>query len=402
MQYPSRRPLNRRQARIIIMLLILAAATHLCSYQLAHGQSREVSDAVSSEKFIISPERFNRGVTIEFREESTVVGNEIRLRQIARWSDADKEILDPIGDLIVARLDNKTAFRKVSMAEVKSMLGDAGINISTIHFVGRMFCTVNRSDVQFAEGAALRQWSNLKDSPATQPTSAIQEPARPDVIVAEDAGKSLKQLLAENLAQKLGLSIDVLQLTFRSQDDRVLRLVEPHFKFTIEPQHTGNLGDVSWNVQINTATGKERVFVQAYACAWQDQILVSKPLTTRQTITEADIECRRTLADKLPDDVLLRKEQIVGQAAARDLKPGMFYTARTVDPVQLVKQGQFVTIQLANGGVRIKSVAKALDSGTLGQSIRVKNETTRDVYRVTVTGAQEASVDAVGVASATE
>ena len=34
--------------------------------------------------------------------DATVIGSEVRLRQICRWSDRDKAILDPIGDLVIA------------------------------------------------------------------------------------------------------------------------------------------------------------------------------------------------------------------------------------------------------------------------------------------------------------
>ena len=61
----------------------------------------------------------------------------------------------------------------------------------------------------------------------------------------------------------------------------------------------------------------------------------------------------------------------------------------------LVKPGQLVTINLRKGTVELRSVARAMEEGSLGQTIRVRNENTRDVLDVTVTGA------AGGAASAT-
>ena len=73
-----------------------------------------------------------------------------------------------------------------------------------------------------------------------------------------------------------------------------------------------------------------------------------------------------------------------------------------LDPVQLVKVGQFVTITLEQGTVRIKTVAKALESGSFGQTIRVKNEATKDVFQVVLTGPQTATMNlGTPVASAT-
>jgi flagella basal body P-ring formation protein FlgA len=65
-----------------------------------------------------------------------------------------------------------------------------------------------------------------------------------------------------------------------------------------------------------------------------------------------------------------------------------------IDPIQLVKTGQYVTIGVSQGGVQVKTVARALEAGAFGQSIKVKNETTKDIFDVTVTGPQTATLSA--------
>ena len=54
--------------------------------------------------------------------------------------------------------------------------------------------------------------------------------------------------------------------------------------------------------------------------------------------------------------------------------------------------GQYIAVTLDRGTVRIKSVGKALEGGSYGETIRVKNEATKDVYQVVLTGPQEGSV----------
>jgi len=63
-----------------------------------------------------------------------------------------------------------------------------------------------------------------------------------------------------------------------------------------------------------------------------------------------------------------------------------------VQAVPLTRTGQFITITLNRGGVRIKTVARAMEEGSFGQTIKVKNEATRDVYQVVLTGPQEGSM----------
>jgi flagella basal body P-ring formation protein FlgA len=408
------RPNNEENRLIGMMMLIilLALATQLCTAQLAHGRERFLTAA--------------RGADVELRGAATVIGNEIRFRQIARWADADKTTFDPIADLIVTRFGQGEAFRKIDLADVKRLLGEAGVNVAPMNFVGGISCTVTRSDVAVPEGEALEQWHAAKtqatvdrdpalsakteDSktmllPTRNPTPLAPSRGKADDILAaspafadakaqpaDSASRSLRDALTQQIAEKLNLPIESLQITFRPQEEKLLRLSEPQFRFGIEPQRTGNLGNVSWSITITSDKGTTRVFVPAEVKAWQDQLVIARPLSTKQLITAADVVERRTLVDRLGDDALLGRQQTVGQMASRELKPGAVVTAHMVDAVQLVRTGQFVTIETLSGGVRLKIVGKALDPGTLGQIVRVRNESTREVMQATVTGPQTASL----------
>jgi flagella basal body P-ring formation protein FlgA len=84
--------------------------------------------------------------------------------------------------------------------------------------------------------------------------------------------------------------------------------------------------------------------------------------------------------------------QGVGQEAAREIKPGMVLTSKMVNPVDLAKPGQFITVSMASGGVHIKTVGRAIEAGVFGQPIKVKNEATGEVYEVVLTGPQEGTI----------
>jgi flagella basal body P-ring formation protein FlgA len=72
-----------------------------------------------------------------------------------------------------------------------------------------------------------------------------------------------------------------------------------------------------------------------------------------------------------------------------------------LDPVALVKTGQFVTINVASGGVQVRTVARAMEAGSFGQSIKVKNEATKEIFDVTVTGAQMGALNDAASTTAT-
>ena len=406
------RPLGKRQTiRVLIALTILAWATQTLLSQWGFGAevhaepaTAPVEQSIAPEKFVPGSTGFDAGATIELRGEAVIVGEEVKLRQVCRWSQRDEAALAPIGELTLARLTHATPFRSVSIDEIKAMLRDAGINTAAINFVGATACTVSRSDVEYNEATALEQWIAAREAasgnPATQPTTQEQRLAA-DAPTEEGSARSLRTILAEDLAQRLALPVESLQIDFRPQDEKTLALAEPLFKFPIEPARSRNLGQVSWHLTITSDERSQKVNVQASARAWQKQLVLMKPLAFKQVIRPEDLIERRTLVDRLADDANVTAEQVVGQQAAQELKSGTVLTARLVDPVQLVRAGQYVTISLSQGSVQIKTVAKALEAGTYGQTIRVKNETTRDTFQVILTGPQTATMNLNSVPSPT-
>ena len=412
---------KKKAVRLMVALTILAWATQTLMAQWGFGagaraDAREEApatspseDLVTLEKFVPGTARFAAGATIELRGEATVIGEEVKLKQVARWTSQDDAVLAPLGELVLARIGGANPFRAVTVAEIKETLTAAGINIASIRFVGTTSCTVNRSDVEYDERTALQQWIDAKElnaaADAVPATAPVQDdlaqalPAAAPVAAEQKSVRTLRDLLVTDLAQRLSLPAETLQMSFRHADERFLNLSEPLFGFEVEPvRGMKNLGDVSWLVLIrgDRPEDVQKATITANARAWQAQLVVAKPLAMRQLIRDEDLIERRALVERLPDEPLATRAEVVGQAAARPLAAGTVLTGRSVEAQQLVKAGQYVTITLRQGAVNIKSVAKAVESGSYGQTLRVKNEATRDVFQVILTGPQTATMNLSG------
>jgi flagella basal body P-ring formation protein FlgA len=405
----NQRPLSKRKAvQLLVILTILAWATQTLLHQWGYGAEPPADtgantlgpDAIGAEKFV-SGGGSSVGGTLELRGEATVLGGEIKLKQICRWSDAQAPLFSQLADLTIVRVGTDTAFKSISVADIKQTLRDAGVNVALINFSGPANCTITRSDARIDEHEALRNWidsqqtpkARADNSPPTRPAilaSAVTGAAKPELKPEQPAVRSLRDLLTADIAQRLGFAPEMMQMTFNPEDEKVLSLAEPYFKFNIQPLRDHSLGLVSWNVTIITDSGTKKAEISATARAWQNQVVVVKPLGFRQLLEDSDFTERRVLVDVMPEQVLLRRDQCVGQQASADLKPGDVMTARLVDPVPLVRPGQLVTISLQQGTVRITAVGVAMEQGTLGQTIKVRNETTREIFDATVTGQQEA------------
>lgn len=391
---------NKQTVRFMVGLTILAWATQTLVHQWGYGQTIQstesfVGDRTSANSAMTLPAMAATpavGTTLELRPEASVIGGDVMLRQICRWSDRDKSMFDPIGDLVLAHVGEQQPFRTLNLNEVRGLLHDAGVNIASINFNGALACTVSRSDVHYDEKTALKDWADAKTADAVTASAHVAPaPATSESVV--NVVQSLKQILTRDLAQNLQLPVESLQVDFKmTGDDKVINYTQPMFSFDIDSTHAHSLGSVSWMVAITGGGATKKTMIYATARAWQEQLVAAKPLAFHQIIRDGDVESKRVLVSDLGVEPPTTEKQVVGQLAARELKIGSQITGRCVDPIQLVKMGQFVTITLEQGSVNIKSVAKAIENGTYGQTIRVKNEQTGEVLQVVVTGAQTATM----------
>lgn len=418
--------------RLLITLMIIGAVPMLAQ----PGYAQALPPEPAPMRFVPHDGNITGG-TLELRAEVTVIGNEVTVRQLCRWSERDAEAFAPIANLVLLRIAPNAPYRTITLDEIKSTLHDAGVNLGRIRFVGATVCTVSRRDVHFDEGDALRQWIAAKESSMRAPELDTSEAVASDPILQREvpAGprrqarvqqashpviaepvvqrpdptepaerpvfRRLRDALIDALAQETQLAPEQLVVEFSPRDDHLLNLIEPHFRFHVSLTRGQSLGRVAWDVLIDAGRGEtQKARITGTARAWQQQLVVTKPLAFKQIIREDDVVDRRTLVDHLSSDPLLRRDQVVGQMAAVELKPGTVLTARMVDAVPLVRPGQLVTVSVQSGGIEIRSVARALQSGTHGQTVRVRNEATRDIYEVTMVGPQQAVMGPVDTAEA--
>jgi len=390
----------RKRVQVVIAVVLLAWATQTLLHQWGFGA--EIVPP-PEEHFAPGNDRFVSGATLEIRGDATIYGGEVKLKQVCRWSDADAQVFTPVADLVIARIDAKHPFKSISIEQIRTALRGAGINMGVLRFAGPLTCTLTRSDGEVDEQTALAQWASAKQEadtalpvpvPNAIPAAASVPAFRGDTKPSRDASptRSLSSILTDDLAVRLGIPADQLQMTFNPQDENVLRMAEPLFRFNIVSRQAMSLGQVSWEVQILTGGKAQRVSINAFARAWQNQLVVAKPLGYHQVIRGEDLSEQRVLVEQMPAEPMVSSSQVLGQEAARELNTGTIVSARMVDPITLVKTGQLVTIAVNVGQVAVKTVGTAMETGTFGQTVKVRNESTRDIYEVTVTGPQEGTI----------
>lgn len=415
-----------KAGRLVTLLAVLAWATQLIWTQWAGGQEVFATDASApaaqpeehfaqggaprQDGFVPGTQRFLAGATLEMIGEATIVGGDVKLRQVCRWSNKDQAAFEPIADLVIARVGAGTAFRAVTLKELKSTLSDAGVNLAVIRFAGATHCTITRGDVASDERASLQEWVNARMAqgastqpvlPPTKPQIAAAAPAsaaqtaaavQPAAAASAPIGeaRALRQLLIADLADRLSLDPANIQMRFNPANERLLKLAEPLFRFNVDGQRIHNLGEVTWEVAILSDTGAkapgQKVMIRATAKAWQDQLIVRTPMAYHQGFRSTDLIAKRALVDQIEPDAALTADQVVGQQAARELRAGTVLTPKLVEAMPLAKIGDLLTVTLEQGNVQVTTVARAMEGGSYGQTVRAKQEASGALLDVTLTG----------------
>lgn len=374
---------------LVILTLLVWATQTLCS-QWAFG-------AEASVKFVPTGEGY-RATGMELRSEATVLGTELRLKQIARWSEADAAALGQTAELVIAHFESGKNVQTIEMDQVRSILERAGVNVSGINFRGALSCKVTWSDPRLQE--AVEQAAEVQAeriAAAMRPkVSAVGASGPVESAVATPAVKktfrTLREILIADAAERFGLPANSLEVRFKPEDERLVNLSEPHFEFHVEPPRRRELGWNNWSVTMVTAVGNEKANIDGNVRAWQTQLYATKPLAYRQVIREADVTTQRNLVDRLSDEMGLTKEQVIGQEASREIRAGAAITSRLIEPVQLVSLGQLIDVYVERGGIQVRWTAEAREIGSMGQTIRVRKPGTREEFSVVLTGAAEAKL----------
>src|SRR5688572_11040646 len=137
---------NRAQMRTrvqeLVILTLLVWATQTLVSQLARGDT----PAEPVERFVAPAGGFFAS-TVEIRPDAEVMGDEIRLKQIARWGGADTAALEQTGDLVAARFEKGQETVRLDLEKLRKTLEEAGVNLGALNFTGAIACRVTLRDV---------------------------------------------------------------------------------------------------------------------------------------------------------------------------------------------------------------------------------------------------------------
>jgi flagella basal body P-ring formation protein FlgA len=147
----------------------------------------------------------------------------------------------------------------------------------------------------------------------------------------------------------------------------------------------GNSQHLLLNIRCPESTSAWSIYVPATLHSRQSVAVLARPVPLNGTLQAGDIrmEIRDTAA--LGGGYFTDAEQLVGQVVGLQLVPGLPIPQNAVKAPLAVRRGQTVTLLADGSNVQVAMHGQALADAALGQSLQVKNLSSKRVVEGTVT-----------------
>jgi flagella basal body P-ring formation protein FlgA len=329
-----------------------------------------------------------RAETVELWRDATITDEHVSLRDICTLSQFEHVAVDQFYALAVAKAPEIGESAVISMADVRRILIENGLNPALTMFKGATQCEVKRVARTLPD-----------EMGQSAPNHEFAEASMP-------GGRTLRQVIEADLgndAQQLG---GWVQVVYGKSIGSMLDMREGPYEFEIRRTNDRQLGLISLEI-IVLANGEEvqRAGVVADVTFVKPTVVAARPINLNAAISKRDVSIVNKNYKRFEQAGLASVDAVIGQRAKRFIRVGEIVQERHLEPVPLVKRGQIVQVHSRSGGVMIESVGRVMKPGAYGDVIELQTaDRTRRKFTAMVTGPGLVSVgpmSANGLGSAT-
>ena len=136
----------------------------------------------------------------------------------------------------------------------------------------------------------------------------------------------------------------------------------------------------------------ERVKIWGYVEAKVPVIVLKRPVLNKSILSEEDIEVELKPLSRLPQDVILDKNSVLGKEVRMSLKVGTILRYSHLERPVIIKRNQMVYIIARGKNFVVKARGLALQEGREGANIKVKNISSKKILLGKVISPEEVEV----------
>jgi len=313
------------------------------------------------------------GDTVRIYDVTGSNGPDILLSQVA---ELDGEYASQFANVVVGTLPEGEAQVELATASILSAMQAQGASLGRIDLRGFGRCTVHRT---FAHQSRADVSDN--DPPVMNVEARVHGEA-----VTLNTPMTVRALIERQIAERLGLGLHEMQITFNDRDRVLLNQSAVAGRFDVEPVVEPALGAVSFRVYAYRGTQRVdngqmvtgRVQQRVLAVIAGSAIQRDTPINRRQ------VRLTEVLIDRADQVYLSDPSVVTGLVASRNIEPGELITSDQIQMPIAVHRRQRVTVELRSGGIRISFNGMAHADGAIGDTVEVENLQTGERITATV------------------
>ena len=210
-----------------------------------------------------------------------------------------------------------------------------------------------------------------------QPAVAVEGVQEHDAIL-QAAEDFLRQQISERHGEEIEVSVEPLDPRLR-----LAACAEPLEAFL--PAGGRLLGGTTVGVRC-AAPSSWSLYVSARVSAFAEVLVAARNLPNKRTLSAADVTTARHDLSRLPHGYFSEPREVEAMMTRRRLTAGTVLTPGALKEAPLVRRNEKVTLIVDAGGVQIRAVGVALEEGTRGQSVKVRNQGSKRVIEGIVVG----------------
>lgn len=127
----------------------------------------------------------------------------------------------------------------------------------------------------------------------------------------------------------------------------------------------------------------------------QKVVVAKQPIANGTIIRATDVEIQESDRPVANGSVAVSTDAVIGQESTKNYSVGQFIDLRSLRKPILVRRGDSVSVIAKAAGVRVRTTARAMADGALGDLIPVESQD-REKFSVVVSGPRQAEIFASG------
>ena len=305
-------------------------------------------------------------------------GPEILLLHVAEF---DGEYVNGFAKVVIGRFVEGESQIDIKTSSILEAIREAGGKLGRLDLSGFTRVTVHRT---FNE--TVRESETEVEPEQGQTPLANVESLRRGEPVTVYTPTTVKALIEQTVAKRIGIALPSLKVTFNERDNVLLAQSAVAGRYEVDALVEPALGTVTFKVvgyHGTQAIGKGKT-VSARVQQRVIAVVAGEKIRRGDMINRRQVRLREVLIDDEQQPYLSDTSLVTGQVAASSINPGDLVTAGSVKLPIAVTRRQRVSVELDTGGIKITFNGIAQGEGAVGETIEVQNAKTGQRFNATV------------------